>query len=210
MILVTGTGNRLFLPVLQAFMHRETAEHLPQLCSFNPNIPVPMQFIPIYFSHDSCCFLLIPCCVVCIFLGTVPKAECQAAIWPSPKWTEQDLSKALFPVTHSPRCLLFCPGTMSQALLTVHIDPTLCRASAELVTLHHTTEELLISTWTTYLTLNSTLTLILFPSLELDLVDSGLEPQQCHSTGWNTPFSSPKPSPKPENSNYWASSFLSW
>lgn len=57
MILVTATGNRLFLPVLQAFMHRKTVEHLPPLCSFSPDIPVPMQFTPIHFL--SWWFLLL-------------------------------------------------------------------------------------------------------------------------------------------------------
>lgn len=105
-LLVTATGNRLFLPVLQAFMHRKAVEHLSQLCYLNPNIPVSMQFIPIFFSDDSCCFL-ISCCVLCMFVGSVPRAECQAAIWPCPKWAEQDLLKALFPGTHLPRCCCF-------------------------------------------------------------------------------------------------------
>lgn len=150
-LLVTATGNRLFLPVLQAFMHRKAVEHLSQLCYLNPNIPVSMQFIPIFFSDDSCCFL-ISCCVLCMFVGSVPRAECQAAIWPCPKWAEQDLLKALFPGTHLPRCCCFalvqCHWFCWQCTLIPH-----WAVFAELVALHHTTGELLISTWTTCLAL---------------------------------------------------------
>lgn len=85
-ILVTATGNRVFLPFLQAFMEIKTVEALPHLCSINPVILISMQLIPyIFFSDDSCCCLMISCCVVRIFLGTVPKADCQAFIWSCPK-----------------------------------------------------------------------------------------------------------------------------
>lgn len=186
MILVTATGNRLFLPVLQAFMHRKAVEHLPQLCSINPNIPVPMQFISIYFL--SWWFLLLSSdSLLCGLHLLGNSAQCQAAIWPCPKWTEQDLSKALFPVNTCKGVCYFpwCSVTGSaDSAHRSHIVQSFCWAG---YSPSHNRR-------TAHFYLNYILVLKLNFNFNPLPQCSGLEPQQCHSTWWNTSSpSSPKP-----------------
>lgn len=120
----------------------------------------------------------------------VPKAERRAPTWPHPRWTEQDLFEVLFLVTHLPRSLPFCWGTISLTLLTVNVGPTLCRAflpSWLLSITQWNSCSFLPELNTLHLFLDSCLSfLILFPSM--------LEPLQCHFTGWSMPSTSwPKP-----------------